>query len=560
MLDGLEEIRWDKLTHAYGQADGIPARIRALQSTDPAQWVRAMSDLYDALCHQMCSIYPATVSAIPFFIQLLAEPKIRCRGRIIEFLGNVMFVANHEPEEDGEEFAEDEPQGELEDEAREAIHQGLGTYLELLSDLDPRIRAVVPYLLGAMGSVHAAGVEQPASIVSRMKAQFAEEPNEMVRASLIFGLACLARHDSRLGPWLEERVSDPHSSPSVRMAAALNLAESAAAMSAPVVEALVHGLQNPDETNRVFKADQPEMETRHHPIGRAMLEFQGRLDDRNDDGADEDLKFPWCDRWQCGWVTFRILEVLSKAKIDNPEPILPALIPYLDQANEHTGDALVLPILRMVLGDRELSTDTPPDKLTSAERTVLLHIFNNVKLWATNRHQSMFDAIGLGNRRADWARLLKAESTFSTKQILEILDSKLKEQRCSGPDDVQEIRLCRIASAEFLPHLRSYTSLKILDLADSSISDSDLAPLGEFRQLRLLRLNNTSVTDAGIEHLGGLASLEELYIPGTQVTDRCLEILTRLPKLKYVSLTNTAVTDEAARQFSERRPNCRLSR
>ena len=71
MLDGLEEIRWDQLTHAYGKADGIPARIRALQSTDPAQWVRAISDLYDALCHQMCSIYPATVSAIPFFIQPL---------------------------------------------------------------------------------------------------------------------------------------------------------------------------------------------------------------------------------------------------------------------------------------------------------------------------------------------------------------------------------------------------------------------------------------------------------------------------------------------------------
>jgi hypothetical protein len=411
-----------------------------------------------------------------------------------------------------------------------------------------------------MGSVDAAGVEQLASIVSSMKAQFAEEPNEMVRASLIFGLACLARYDSRLNPWLEERVSDPHSSNPVRMAAALNLAESAASISAPVVEALVYGLQNPDEANRVFKADQPEMESRHHPIGRAMLEFQGRLEDRNDDGADEDLKFPWCDRWQSGWVTFRILDVLSKAKIDNPDHILPALIPYLDQANEHTGDFLVLPILKTVFGDRELSPDTPPDALTSAERTALLHIFNNVKLWATNMHQSMFDATGLGNRRADWGRLLNAESSFSTKQILEILDGKLEEQRGSRPSDVQEIRLCRIGSAEFLPHLRPFTNLKILDFADTPLSDSDLALLGEFRQLRLLRLNNTNVTDAGIEQLGGLSNLEELYIPGTQVTDRCLEALSRLPKLKYVSLSNTAVTDEAAQQFSERHPTCRLSR
>jgi hypothetical protein len=49
MLEGLDDIEWDQLTHAYGQAGGIPTRIRALQSSDPADWVRAMSDLYDAL-------------------------------------------------------------------------------------------------------------------------------------------------------------------------------------------------------------------------------------------------------------------------------------------------------------------------------------------------------------------------------------------------------------------------------------------------------------------------------------------------------------------------------
>ena len=34
----------------------------------------------------------------------------------------------------------------------------------------------------------------------------------------------------------------------------------------------------------------------------------------------------------------------------------------------------------------------------------------------------------------------------------------------------------------------------------------------------------------------------------------------RLPRPKYVSLSNTAVTEEAARQFMEHHPDCRISR
>lgn len=175
-------------------------------------------------------------------------------------------------------------------------------------------------------------------------------------------------------------------------------------------------------------------------------------------------------------------------------------------------------------------------------------------------HQRMFDSTGLGSRRADWARLLRTDAGFSEGQIQEILRKKVEEQRCSQPEDVQEIRLCRIGSAEFLPHLRAFPNLKILDFADTSLSDADLQQLPEFGQLRLLRLNNTLVTDAGIEHLAALSNLEELYLPGTKVTDACLESLGNLPKLKYISLSNTAVTEEAAREFMEQRAGCRISR
>jgi hypothetical protein len=576
MLEGLDGIEWEQLTHAYGQADGIPARIRALRSSDPAVWVRAISDLYDTLCHQMCSIYPATVPAIPFLIELLGDRTVRCRGRILEFLADVTFVANYRADEDGDDSSFDEDdegsdgdddgfdgdcsQDELHIQTQQAIREGFDTYLELLSNLDQRIRVVAPYLLGALAGGDVPEGVSIATIFVRMQKQFEEEPNELVCASLVFGLACLIRHDSRIRQWLEQQVSGPRSSTPVRMAAALSLADAQASVSTPVLEVLVHGLQNPDETNQVFMSDQPAMENRHHPIGRAMLQYEGQLKEVDDDGRDEDMKFPWSERWQSGWVTFRILAALSRLKVENVDRLLPTLVPYLDQANECTGDSLVLPILKLVLGERKLSPETRAEEISNAERTVLLHLFNNVSMWATNMHRRMFDVTGLGNRRADWARLLRTDVGFAEDQIQEILQQKIKEQRYSGPDDVREIRLCRIGSAEFLPHLRAYANLKILDFADTSLSDGDLKQLAKFGQLRMLRLNNTLVTDAGIEHLLALLNLEELYLPGTKVTDACLGSLGSLPKIKYICLSNTTVSEVAAREFMEQHPVCRISR
>lgn len=569
MLERLDDIEWDQLTHAYGQAGEIPARIRALQSSDPADWVEAIGDLYDALCHQMCSIYPATVPAIPFLIELLGDRTVRCRGRILEFLAHVAFVANYQADDDEENanFPDDNEGGggegsqdELNADIRRAIWEGFDAYLLLLSDLNHRIRVVVPYLLAALSGGEIPAGASIATIAACMRKQFEEEPNELVRASLVFGLASLIRHDSDIRQWLEQQASDPRCSAPVRMAAALSLADSDSCVSAAVLDVLVQGLQNRNETNQPFKSDHPEMESRHHPIGRAVLQYEGQLQESDDDGRDEDMKFPWRARWQSGMGASRILELLSKLKFESLDVLLPALVPDLDRANEYNGNSVVLPILKLVFGDKKLSPATSTEDLSTAEKTVLLHLFNNVQLWATNMHQKMFDVTGLGNRRADWARVLGVEAGFSEEQIREILRRKMQEQRAAEPIDVQEIRLCRIGSAEFLPHLRAFANLKTIDFADTSLSDGELEQLAEFGRLQILRLNNTLVTDAGVERLTALSHLEELYLPGTRVTDACLDSLGRLPRLTYVSLSNTTVTEEAARQFMEHHPDCRISR
>ncbi len=572
MLEGLDAIDWENLTHAYGQAAGIPERIHLLTSPDPNKWVNAMSDLYDALCHQMCSVYPATTPAIPFLIEILDYREVRCRGRILGFLSDVAFLGSEQPQDvaEDDEF-EDNDDDELIQQTLEAVWKGLDLYLDLLTDLDERIRVVVPYLLGALASCDQRGIPDEISstdvlttIADQMKAQFDEEPNELVRASLVFALACFVKHDHQILDWIKNQLTDPHAGSPVKIAAVLCLIERCPTVSNSVMDVLLPALQQPAQTNVVFKSDHPEMESKYHPIGRAMLEYQGRLEndvaDQSEIGIYEDMKFPWPDQWVSGWVTFRMLALLAKSKCDDVERLIPALTPYLDQANESTGDSLVIPILRIVFGEQKRTPDVRREELSSAQYKVLLHLFNNLQLWATDHHLEMFAATGLGERREDWAKLLGIESNLTDTAIKEFLNQLITEQKRTETDTVEEIRLCRIGSPAFLPHLKQYTSLKILDLANTSFGDEQMAELAVFSDLKLLRLNNTSISDAGVQHLAALSNLEELYLFNTDVTDKCLEFLGGLTRLKYLCLSQTAVTDNAARLFMDRYPRCRISK
>ncbi|MFI9642709.1 hypothetical protein ACIG87_22055 [Micromonospora sp. NPDC051925] len=73
MLNGIDEIDWSRLSHAYGPADDVPAQLRALASADPAVRGRALHDLYGNIFHQGTR-YEATAYAVPFLLELLADP------------------------------------------------------------------------------------------------------------------------------------------------------------------------------------------------------------------------------------------------------------------------------------------------------------------------------------------------------------------------------------------------------------------------------------------------------------------------------------------------------
>lgn len=66
----LDDVQWDKLTHAYGKATDIPELIKALENhpESTSHQSEPYYSLWSALCHQGDS-YSASIVALPYLVQ-----------------------------------------------------------------------------------------------------------------------------------------------------------------------------------------------------------------------------------------------------------------------------------------------------------------------------------------------------------------------------------------------------------------------------------------------------------------------------------------------------------
>ncbi|MEV4709105.1 hypothetical protein [Actinoplanes sp. NPDC049316] len=169
MLDGLDEVDWAALTHAYGPAHDVPELLREA----------ALSDLYGRIFHQG-TVYTATAAAVPFLVELAAE------GRA-DFVWMVGALADP-GEADGETAL-----------VRAAVVAERDRLAPLLAHSDPEVRAAAAYALAQLGTEDAL-----------LRARWPREQDARVRASLVLALR------------LTEAITD--ASPAVRAAAAVALA------------------------------------------------------------------------------------------------------------------------------------------------------------------------------------------------------------------------------------------------------------------------------------------------------------------------------------------------
>lgn len=104
--------------------------------------------------------------------------------------------------------------------------------------------------------------------------------------------------------------------------------------------------------------------------------------------------------------------------------------------------------------------------------------------------------------------------------------------------------------------VKGFTTLELLNVADTKVTDAGLVHLKALENLQFLSLESTQVTDAGLVHLKGLTNLMNLNLVGTPVTDDGLVNLKAMVKLKMLSLEGTQVTDAGLKQIRQALPDC----
>ncbi|GAA1643383.1 hypothetical protein [Actinoplanes couchii] len=73
MLHDPLDLDWSAVDHAYGPATDIPDLLRTLRSPEEERRTAAVARFRDLVMHQD-SLYPAGVAAVPYLIELLADP------------------------------------------------------------------------------------------------------------------------------------------------------------------------------------------------------------------------------------------------------------------------------------------------------------------------------------------------------------------------------------------------------------------------------------------------------------------------------------------------------
>jgi hypothetical protein len=198
-LDGLDEIHWDQLNHAYGPATDVPALLRELIDADvqsPGDSNHPLWHLYGNIYHQG-TVYPATPHAVPFLIKLAANPNVRPRADIVGLVGAI---------------AQSEPEGE----SHAAVAAGIDVYVRMLQESDRRLRLAAAHTLSAFP-------EHEERLSLLLRKAFEVESDSLSQAGMLLCLGQIGSSRAETTELLSHALADTMVHP-VRAAAAASLA------------------------------------------------------------------------------------------------------------------------------------------------------------------------------------------------------------------------------------------------------------------------------------------------------------------------------------------------
>ncbi len=193
MLEGLDQVPWAKLRHAYGSARDVPDLLRKLPDPDPEVRRQVMHELYGNLFHQGTR-YPATPYAIPFLIELCGDPGVPGRGELLEYWGHLIagdFSVRERPMwGDGTHvyWGREPMQARARDPYVKALHaiyrESLAGYellQRLLSDPETPVRAGAAWVLACLPT-------RSVDSIPLLEGCLAKETSEVTRTALAFAL------------------------------------------------------------------------------------------------------------------------------------------------------------------------------------------------------------------------------------------------------------------------------------------------------------------------------------------------------------------------------------
>ncbi len=248
MFEGLHAIDWAALNHAYGPADDVPACFEALLSPEAAVRQEALETLFAVLCSQGM-LFPASLAAVPFLIELCAYEPAADREQILALLDQMASAwAIHTPSVpsklqpftpkalDADTAHSIEHELLLAQSIRQAVGEGLAVYLRLLHDPLALVRQQAAHLIALFP-------EYAVDSVPLLQAALDVESIDALRSGLLLALGLLLPNDPLSWAFLAEHLH-PDQSAAVRSAAAFALAYSAgAAMPDAAVEVVVDIVQ-----------------------------------------------------------------------------------------------------------------------------------------------------------------------------------------------------------------------------------------------------------------------------------------------------------------------------
>ncbi|MEU6041499.1 hypothetical protein ABZ801_39535 [Actinomadura sp. NPDC047616] len=135
-LDGLDDVDWAALGHAYGADDSVPAILRGLAANDEG-WKEAQFEYFSAVVHQD-TCYATTPPTIGFLTRLALAPQLNPPYRL-ELLIDFVYLATIDPgPASGEPVGEDSSDEAL---TCQAVIDHLPQVLSLWPDGTPPLRA-----------------------------------------------------------------------------------------------------------------------------------------------------------------------------------------------------------------------------------------------------------------------------------------------------------------------------------------------------------------------------------------------------------------------------------